>query len=139
MMSGMLGSFRPRILSMWFARALIALMVFSQASVALHACEPTTHGFGDTLAARSTPEDPASCHEEPQPPETRSNLCAAHCIASDLIGAVPQLSALEAPDIPLLRLTAVPASAGPDGSPRTRQNYGQTGPPPAIRFKVLRI
>jgi hypothetical protein len=130
---------QPRVVGRWFARALIALLVFAQASVAVHACEPLAQGVAAIQAAHSAAADAPTCHEELTPHEAWTNVCAAHCTAWNQISAVPQLPPLGLPDVPVLRLAAAAASAHPGGLLPEREDYGQTGPPPALRFQVLRI
>lgn len=128
-----------RFAAVWLVRALIAAVVFAQASVALHACELPSQGYRAALLMDGeAPLDPP-CHGESPRHAGSPNVCAAHCTASDQANSGSSSQVPQPPDVAVLTLAPVPEPVERDGVRRARPSCCQTGPPLAIRFQVLRI
>lgn len=124
----------------WLARGLVALLLITQGLVAVHACPPGAHSLTQVLTA--LPAAPAghhgaACHEEA--PAGESNLCVSHCTASDQRDATPQITVAAMPAIAVLALDPAAALLPCRASAREDAALPTGGPPPAIRFQILRI
>jgi hypothetical protein len=125
----------------WLARALVALFLIAQGLVAAHACPPGMHGVSQVLTA--LPAAPvghhdAACHEG-GPAPADANLCVSHCTASDQTDATPQVAVAAMPEIAVLALETAATISSCRASARVDATLPTGGPPPAIRFQILRI
>lgn len=102
------------------AIALIALMAFAQASVALAGC-PMERGALSTMLHLGEPCGGCETEFKPYFPEF-ANRCVAHCTA-DLQNAGPAIALLRGPGEP--SVLVVPAALGPSS-----RDSGLEAPPP---------
>lgn len=110
-----------------FARLLVAMVFFSQALVAAHACAPAARSANFAAAAQES-----ACHEE----QTGSAVsCLTHCSTADQSLDTPQVTVAAMPVAALLTVpTAAEASAiGVDPDAPTA-----SGADPPVRFQVFR-
>lgn len=124
----------------WLARALVGLLLFAQGLVAAHACPPGEHSIGQVLSALpAAPTDHhAGCHDQ-VPAPADANLCVSHCTASDQTDGTPQITVAAMPAVPVLVLDIAALAASGHASVHIDSALPTGGPPPAIRFQILRI
>ena len=121
----MIGSRRRRSI----ARLLVAAALFAQAAFALAACDLADRTPVQAIAQSSQP-----CHQ----PETSTNLCVSHCLASDQsldkpMVFVPALFA----GAPLVVVRISPPAAPAHAVRETAKPAA--GPPPRILFQSFLI
>jgi hypothetical protein len=115
------------------ARLALAAMLFSQAALALAACESVRRVPAIALAEHRI--DGETCHEQGR----NLNLCLAHCLGGDQsldkpLVKVPALAGAPILSVPMLRASLHDACA-----PRHLGVPPAAAPPPRILFQSLLI
>lgn len=124
----------PRRLLRLAARTLIGALLFSQAAVALAACDWLRRAPAHAIAQAEQPAAEARCHEQGR----NLNLCVAHCLGEDQsldkpAVSVPGFDAAPVLSLPLIALAPRHVARDAEFVPVA------AGPPPRIRFQTFRL
>ena len=111
------------------ARVLLATLLFTQAALAIAACDWAVRAPAQAFATESLP----SCHDVPA---KNANLCLADCLSEDQSNSAPQLPVAALAEVPVLLVAVAPlllptALVLSDAPPPE--------PPARIRFHSFRI
>jgi hypothetical protein len=124
----------PKRLLRLAARTLVGALLFSQAAVALAACDWLRRAPAHAIAQAEQPAAEARCHEQ----ERNVNLCVAHCLGEDQSLDKPAASIPAFDAAPVLILSVI--APAPHFAARAAEFVPPAaGPPPRIRFQTFRL
>jgi hypothetical protein len=113
------------------ARALLLVVLFAQAAIAMAACE-----LPGRTPAQAFAEEPAMpCHEAPAEPK---NICLAHCLSTDQSADTPYVAVPARIDVPPLVVAVVEPFQHASAALRRVPPHA-AAPPPRILFQSFLI
>lgn len=106
----------------WLTCCVLALLLFAQGLQAWAACVSASASARDAFVVM-----PADC--DMAPTEVNANLCLMQCLAADQSDGDGRMAPSPPPDTVVLRIPALPGSAGPAAVRFEQRARPCTGPP----------